>query len=240
VTGSGGVTGGADHGEGLEAEAGIPKSKKDMLSGEFEGGVGEETGPSGVSAGYAEHKKNQNPYSKTGFGSTYKEGEDEEMDDEYCDMGMKKPMGRNYSEDSDFAEFYAELQALKEENARIKNEYREAKIARRREQIHSFVEGLYEQGKMVDSIIPEGKLMEFAEGLEFGTLEFSEGETATGLLFSILDKLPNLVDFNEYAGGAMKFVDEVDLDPHQKALQMVEQSGGSMDYVEALKKAMYS
>lgn len=229
-----------EHAEGLEAQAGVQKSKKDMLSGEFDGGVAEETGPSGVSTGYAEHKKDQNPYSKTGFGSTYKEGEDD-MDEDFCDLGGKKGGKKmNYSETDEFAEFRAELEALKAENARIKHEYREAQIAHRREQIHSFVEGLYESGKMVDSIIPERKLMEFAEGLEFGTLEFSEGETATGLLFSILDRLPNLVDFSEYAGGAMKFVDEVDLDPHQKALQMVEQSGGSMDYVEALKKAMYS
>jgi len=255
----------------VDRQMGIPRSKKDMLSGEFEGGVAEETGPSGVSTGYAEHDEDDNPYTRTGFGSTYKE-DDEDMDEdeygelppalkaqrdkvksqghfaedhaedeeEYCDMGGKKPMGRNYKEADEFSEFRAELEALKAENARIKHEYREAQIAHRKEQIHSFVEGLYETGKMVDSIIPERKLMEFAEGLEFGTLEFSEGETATGLLFSILDRLPNLVDFSEYAGGAMKFVDEVDLDPHQKALQMVEQSGGQMDYVEALKKAMYS
>jgi hypothetical protein len=192
-----------------------------------------------VSTGYAEHKKDQNPYTETGFGSTYKE-DDEDMDDEFCDMGKNKPMGRNYKESEEFSEFYAELQALKAENARIKQEYREAQVAHRREQIHSFVEGLYETGKMVDSIIPERKLMEFAEGLEFGTLEFSEGETATSILFTILDKLPNLVDFSEYAGGSMKFVDEADLDPHQRALSMVEKSGGEMDYVEALKKAMYS
>ena len=227
------------------------KGKKSMLSGQYEGGVGEETGPSGVGPGgdnpeFEEHEEDDNPYTRTGFGSTYAEDEDDEdMDEEFCDMGSKK-MTRAYSEDEeddddmDFSEFYAELQALKAENARIKQEYREAQIAHRREQIHSFVEGLYETGKMVDSIIPERKLIEFAEGLEFGVLEFSEGETATGMLFSILDNLPNLVDFSEYAGGAMKFVDEVDLDPHQKALQMVEQSGGSMDYVEALKKAMYS
>jgi hypothetical protein len=229
----------------VEHQAGVPKSKKDMLSGEYEGGVGEETGPSGVSTGYAEHDEDDNPYTKTGFGSTYKEDEDEDMDEEFCDMGAQK-MTRSYKEkdedeeDMDFSEFYAELQALKAENARIKQEYRESQIARRRDQIHSFVEGLYEQGKMVDSIIPEQKLIEFAEGLEFGVLEFSEGETATGLLFGILNSLPNLVDFSEYAGGSMKFVDEVDLDPHQKALAMVEKSGGEMDYVEALKKAMYS
>jgi hypothetical protein len=232
-----------DHNE-VDAQAGIPRSKKDMLSGEFDGGVAEETGPSGVSTGYAEHEDEDNPYTRTGFGSTYKEDEDE-MDEEFCDMGAQK-MTRAYKEkagdkeDMDFSEFYAELQALKAENARIKHEYREAQIARRRDQIHSFVEGLYEQGKMVDSIIPERKLIEFAEGLEFGVLEFSEGETATGLLFGILNSLPNLVDFSEYAGGSMKFVDEADLDPHQKALSMVEKSGGELDYVEALKKAMYS
>jgi hypothetical protein len=223
---------------------GVPKSKKDMLSGEYDGGVGEETGPSGVTTGYAEHDEDDNPYTRTGFGSTYKEDEDE-MDEEFCDMEPKK-MSRAYKEkdeddeDMAFAEFYAELQALKAENARIKQEYREAQISHRREQIHSFVEGLYERGQMVDSIIPERKLVEFAEGLEFGVLEFSEGETATGLLFSILNNLPNLVDFSEYAGGSMKFVEEADLDPHQRALQMVEKSGGEMDYVEALKKAMYS
>jgi hypothetical protein len=227
-----------EHAEGLEGQAGIPKSKKDQLSGEFEGGVAEETGPSGVSTGYAEHKKSDNPYTRTGFGSTYKEGEDEDMDDEYSDCGAKGKGKKAMA--PEFAEFMEELEALKAENARIKHEYREAKIARRRDQIHSFVEGLYESGKMVDSIIPERKLMEFAEGLEFGTMEFSEGETATSLLFGILDRLPNLVDFSEYAGGAMKFVDEADLDPHQKALSMVEKSGGELDYVEALKKAMYS
>jgi hypothetical protein len=234
-----------DHSEEANRQMGVPKSKKDMLSGEYEGGVGEETGPSGVSTGYAEHDEDDNPYTKTGFGSTYKEDEDE-MDEEFCDMEPKK-MSRSYKEkdgddkeEMEFAEFYAELQALKAENARIKQEYREAQISHRREQIHSFVEGLYERGQMVDSIIPERKLVEFAEGLEFGVLEFSEGETATGLLFSILNNLPNLVDFSEYAGGSMKFVEEADLDPHQRALQMVEKSGGEMDYVEALKKAMYS
>ena len=255
-----------DHSEDMEDEvlrqAGRKPSRKTMLSGEYEGGVAEETGPSGVTTGvdtpYAEHEENDNPYSQTGFGSTYREDE-EDMDEEFSDCGNKK-MGRNYKERSmknlreedgdgkpakgipdseEFAEFYAELQALKAENARIKHEYREAKIARRRDQLHSFVENLYESGKMVDSIIPEKKLMEFAEGLEFGTMEFSEGETATSLLFGILDKLPNLVDFSEYAGGSMKYVDESDMDPHQKALSMVEKSGGEMDYTEALKKAIY-
>jgi hypothetical protein len=31
-----------------------------------------------------------------------------------------------------------------------------------------------------------------------------------------------------------------DLDPHSKALRMVEESEGKLDYVEALKKTMFS
>jgi len=230
-----------DHSE-VDQQAGVKKSKKGILSGEYEGGVGEETGPSGVTSGdeFKEHEKNQNPYTETGFGSTYKEDEEEMEDDEYSDCGDKKMGKKSYKEDLEFSEFYAELQELKEENARIKHEYREAKIARRRDQIHSFVENLYEAGKMVDSIIPESQLVQFAEGLEFGTLEFAEGESATTVLFSILNNLPNLVDFSEYAGGSMKFVDESDMNPHEKALNMVEKSNGEMSYVDALKKAMYS
>ena len=133
-----------------------------------------------------------------------------------------------------------ELQALKAENERLRHEYREAKIRHRKAQIHSFVEGLYEEGRMLDSVMPQSELMSFAEGLEFGTLEFSEGETAADRLLGMLSRLPNMVDFHEYAGGAMQYVEEADLDPHQRALKMVEDSNGSMDYVEALKKAMYS
>ena len=122
------------HSEDAEDEvlhqAGIPRSRKTMLSGEYEGGVAQETGPSGVKPGvdtpyaegyeYEEHEDEDNPYTRTGFGSTYKEDE-EDMDDEFCDMDSKK-MTRAYSEDDEeeddevngFAEFRAELEALKD------------------------------------------------------------------------------------------------------------------------------
>jgi hypothetical protein len=48
-----------------------------------------------------------------------------------------------------------------------------------------------------------------------------------------------MVSFGEVAGGTFQYA-EADLDPHAKALQMVEQSEGKMDYVEALKKTMFS
>ena len=266
VTGPGGVTGGADHGEMPEAfkknamkmkakakgkmadddgdeddmaaehseeeRHGQPKGNS-QLSGQYDGGVAEITSQSGA---YAEHDKSDNPYTRTGYGSTYKEGD--EVDEEFCDMG--KPAGRKAKAMPEFSEFMEQLQALKAENERLRHEYREAKIRHRKAELHSFVEGLYEEGKMLDSVMPQGELMSFAEGLEFGTLEFAEGETAADRLLGLLSRLPNMVDFHEYAGGAMQYVEEADLDPHQRALKMVEESEGKLDYVEALKKAMYS
>ena len=92
---------------------------------------------------------------------------------------------------------------------------------------------------LADGIIPEQELISYCEGLEFGTLEFSEGETAATKLLNLLSKLPPMVSFGEVAGGTFQYSEE-DLDPHAKALRLVEESEGKMDYVEALKKTMFS
>jgi hypothetical protein len=87
--------------------------------------------------------------------------------------------------------------------------------------------------------MPQGELQSYCEGLEFGTLEFSEGETAASKLLGLLSKLPPMVSFGEVANGTFQYA-ESDLDPHAKALKMVEESDGKIDYVEALKKTMFS
>ena len=99
--------------------------------------------------------------------------------------------------------------------------------------------GANEEGRLTDGIMPQGELQSYCEGLEFGTVEFSEGETAATKLLTLLSKLPPMVSFCEVAGGTFQYAEE-DLDPHAKALQLVEQSEGKMDYVEALKKTMFS
>jgi hypothetical protein len=48
-----------------------------------------------------------------------------------------------------------------------------------------------------------------------------------------------MVSFGEVAGGTFQYAEE-DLDPHARALKMVEESEGAIDYVEALKKTMFS
>ena len=216
---------------------------EDNLSGDFEGGPNQKTKRSGgVFA--EEHKEKPNPYTKTGFGSTYDtESADDDEDDynelstEHCGMnygmesgGQVKPMGME--------SMYQELAALKKENERMKREYQEAKMSARKEKLSSFVENLYEAGKITDGIMPQSELQSYCEGLEFGTLEFSEGETAATKLLGLLNRLPNMVEYGEVvAGGTFQYAEE-DLDPHTRALKLVESEG--LDYVEALKRSMYS
>ena len=197
-----------------------------------------------------EHKEGKNPYTKTGFGSTYEEGEgDDDVDEgeeDYNELsvdhcGMDYGMGSmGQARAVGFPQqMYEELQALKHKYAELERRHSEEKMRMRRERMANFVEALYAEGRLTDGIIPEQELLSYCEGLEFGTLEFSEGETAATKLLNLLSKLPPMVSFGEVAGGTFQYAEE-DLDPHARALKMVEESEGKMDYVEALKRTMFS
>ena len=191
---------------------------------------------------HGECGKKKNPYTKTGFGSTYDEdgGDDEEdfkeLSSDHCGMGSS---GQAPSVGTP-TQMYEELKRLKAEHAELQRAYREEKINARRNKISSFVEALYEEGRITDGIMPQSELQSYCEGLEFGTLEFSEGETAASKLLGLLSKLPPMVSFGEIAAGTFQYSEMEDLDPHAKALKMVEESEGRLDYVEALKKTMFS
>jgi hypothetical protein len=232
------------------AEKSEKKSKEKQLSGDFDkvDEAAQVTGPAGVfSEEHAEGKK-KDPYTKTGFGSTYEEGEgiEESQDDDdynetddFCgmdnygmgSMSQARPMGE--------AQMYMEeIKKLKAEHAELQRLYSEEKRMARKEKIASFVDSLYSEGRLTDGVIPEQELISYCEGLEFGTLEYSEGETPASKLMGILAKLPPMVTYGEVVqGGTFQFSEE-DLDPHTKALRLVESEG--IDYVEALKKTMYS
>jgi hypothetical protein len=135
-------------------------------------------------------------------------------------------------------QMYEELQALKSKYAEMERRHAEDKMMHRRQQMASFVEALYTEGRLTDGVMPEQELISYCEGLEFGTLEFSEGETAATKLLGLLAKLPPMVSFGEVVtGGTFQYAEE-DLDPHAKALKLVESEG--IDYVEALKRSLYS
>jgi hypothetical protein len=213
----------------------------------------ETTGPEGVTAAKkklsSEHSESEkDPMTKTGKGSTYmtkssemEDDEDEEEEfaetEEFCGMNygmgsMGQAPGMNPGD-----AVFQELQALKTQHAQLKKEYEEQQMRSRKGKIAQFIEQLYTEGKMTDAIMPQGQLQNFCEGLEFGTLEFSEGETSATKLMDLLEKLPSMVHFGEVTG-TYQFAEEADLDPHARALKMVE-TGEASDYVEAIKKAMY-
>jgi hypothetical protein len=194
---------------------------------------------------HAEGKKD--PYTKTGFGSTYDEGEvDDETEEDFNELsvdhcGMEYGMGSmsqaralGYPQ-----QMYEELMNLKAKYAELERRHAEEKMHARREKLAGAIGHLYTEGRLTDGIMAEQDLISYVEGLEFGTLEFSEGETAATKLLTLLSKLPPMVTYGEIAGGTFQYTEE-DLDPHAKALKMVEESEGSIDYVEALKKTMYS
>ena len=197
-----------------------------------------------------EHKEGKNPYTKTGFGSTYDEGEGDdgvdEGEEDYNELsadhcGMDYGMGSmSQAKAVGFPQqMYDELMSLKSKYAELERRHSEEKMRARRDRMANFVEALYTEGRLTDGIIPEQELISYCEGLEFGTLEFSEGETAATKLLNLLSKLPPMVSFGEVAGGTFQYQED-DLDPHAKALRMVEESEGKLDYVEALKKTMFS
>jgi hypothetical protein len=191
---------------------------------------------------HAEGKKN--PYTKTGFGSTYEEGDgDDDVDEDeedynefsadHCGMGsMSQSPSMNPAQ-----QMYDELMSLKSKYAELERQHSEEKMRARRDKMASAIGHLYTEGRLTDGIMPEQELIRYCEGLEFGTLEFSEGETPATKLLALLSNLPPMVSFGEVVPGTFQYAEE-DLDPHAKALKLVESEG--IDYVEALKRSMYS
>ena len=151
-------------------------------------------------------------------------------------MGQAPSLNRGMM---DMSAMYEELVNLKEKYAELERRNRMEKMNFRQHQLAEAIGHMYTEGRLTDGIMPEQELLSYVEGLEFGTLEFSEGETAATKLLNLLSKLPPMVSFGEVAGGTFQYAEE-DLDPHAKALRMVEESGGELDYVEALKKTMFN
>ena len=254
VTGPDGVF--AESLEGLRESIGDGKksNKRQLTPGAMDDTDTEDqvTMRAGGVTGGADHaeKKCKDPYTKTGFGSTYDEGEGDdgvdEGEEDYNELSADHACGMDYGMGSmgqaraqGFPQqMYDELMSLKSKYAELERRHAEEKMAARREKMAGAIGHLYTEGRLTDGIMPEQELISYCEGLEFGTLEFSEGETAATKLLGLLSKLPPMVSFGEVAGGSFQYAED-DLDPHAKALQMVEK-GEAVDYVEALKKTMFS
>ena len=146
--------------------------------------------------------------------------------------GVDKPLVTNFSE------MEARLQELEAANARLVQEKQAAERAAHRMQLEEFAESLYAHGQLTEATIDQEELVDYMEGLEHGTLEFAEGETAATKLMAILANLPAQVSFSEVAPHNDEEVPFEALDPHEKALRLAADEG--LDYAEALKKALFT
>lgn len=152
--------------------------------------------------------------------------------------GKVRVMEVNHSEADDrLSQMLARLEELEAANARLREQAEFAERQANRMRLEQFAEGLYETGKLTEAVVGMDELVEYMEGLEYGTLEFAEGETAATPLMKILNNLPSQVCFEELAGGEVVVSDDA-LDPHEKALKMAKEEG--IEYAEALKQVLYT
>jgi len=143
----------------------------------------------------------------------------------------------NHSEGSDFAELTARLEQLEAMNAKLVAEKQAAERHAHRIQLEEFAESLFATGRLTPAVIDQDELVDYVEGLESGTLEFAEGETAATKLMELLASLPAQVSFAEIAPHNTDEVPDEALDPHEKALRMSKEQ--NMSYTEALKVTLF-
>lgn len=132
----------------------------------------------------------------------------------------------------------SQVKLVEEENERLRVAAEKAMKDKRRGELQQFVSALYESGKLTDAVMTQEKLVGFCEGLDDGTLEFSEeGETPSGVLLNLLANLPSQVEFGEFGADMFEFEEEEDLSPHELATRIATEE--SISYVDALKRVLY-
>ena len=152
---------------------------------------------------------------------------------------IKSPAVRvlRFSE-AQFSELSERLEQLEAMNAKLVQEKIAAERHAHRMQLEDFAESLYASGRLTDAVVEQEELVDYMEGLEHGTLEFAEGESAATKLMDLLAALPAQVTFSEVAAHNPDEVLEENLNPHEKALRLSQE--GNIDYAEALKQTLFS
>jgi hypothetical protein len=151
---------------------------------------------------------------------------------------MKVGAKANFAESADFAELTARLEQLEAANAKLVTEKRNAEMRAHRMQLEEFSESLFATGRLTEAVIDQSDLVDYMEGLEYGTLEFAEGESAATKLMELLASLPAQVSFSEIAPVSSGDIPVENLDPHERALRLSKEEG--LDYTEALKQTLFT
>lgn len=166
------------------------------------------------------------------------EGEEEEEEEEVFSKEKYTKMASQFLEAQNrlkyLEEQFSELEAAK---AKAEELLREEKRSRRREVLTSKVGFLYSEGKMTEGIYPQTDLLEFAVGLEEGTLEFREGESSADRLIEILSRVPAPVDFSELVSDTEAPEDSEEIDFSQKVERYA--SENNISFEKALRALSY-
>ena len=152
--------------------------------------------------------------------------------------GGSTPVTANFAESDQFSELNSRLAELEAANAKLVQEKIAAERSAHRSQLVEFTESLFNTGRLTPAVCDANELVDYMEGLEYGTLEFAEGESAASKLMDILAALPAQVSFSEIAPFNKESLPVESLDPHERALRMVKEEG--VDYSEALKKTLFT
>jgi hypothetical protein len=132
----------------------------------------------------------------------------------------------------------SQVKLVEEENEKLRVAAEKAMKDKRRSELQQFVSSLYESGKLTDAVMTQEKLVGFCEGLDDGTLEFSEeAETPSAVVLNLLASLPAQVEFGEMDIEGFDFEEEEELSPHELATRLASEEG--ISYVDALKRTMY-
>jgi hypothetical protein len=221
-------------GEGMNSESGKHSEIKGYPDGE---GQNSEKGDDGGEQD-EDRKKKGTGKEPAGYPSNYKSTGMGGGSGKQVKGGKVRVMTVNHAEGNDrLTAVMARLEELEAANTRLREQVEYAERQAHRVHLEQFAEGLFDSGKLTDAVISKDELVDYMEGLEYGTLEFAEGESIVTPMMRILEKLPAQVCFEEVAGGSTS-VQEEDLDPHQMAMKMVKEDG--LDYTEALKQVLFS
>ena len=108
-------------------------------------------------------------------------------------------------------------------------------------EIEQEVDYLYREAILTPAIIKRDTLLKYAEGLEFDTLEFGEGETPTTGLFKILRKIPPAVSLSEEVptdpNEGAEFSEAEAKPVHVLARELADTE--NISFTEAVKKVMF-
>lgn len=208
--------------------------------------------PSGEDANKGEEPKGEETYGEKDSADCAEDEDEEDKEKETSEHSEKEDEKEEATGTLDHSESAMGVQGknLQARVAELEEELARQKKLMREKEISDFCETVYEGGKLTQQIVPKTDLVRFMETLNNkNSVNFSETGKASQFDFfkSVLEKLPSMVSFEEFATPASAPAARKPLSPsadgyvydpqtadlHAQALEYSESKG--VDYTIALK-----